>query len=68
MSSDRVSVYSTNKLYEAEFIRKVLGDHSINSFILNQQDSAYNFGSVDILVQRDDVIRAKKLIQEYEGQ
>jgi len=65
--SDRVSVYSTNRLYEAEFIKKVLADHGIQSFLLNQMDSAYNFGSIEILVKRDDVIRSKKLITDYEN-
>jgi hypothetical protein len=67
MPGDRVSVYSTNRLYEAEFIRKVLADHGIQSFLLNQMDSVYNFGSVKILVSRNDVIRSKKLIEDYEN-
>lgn len=66
MPEERVSVYSTNKIYEAEFIRKVLGDNGIQSFILDQMDSAYNFGTIEIMVLRDDVIRSKKIIQDYE--
>jgi hypothetical protein len=68
MPDQRVSVYGTDKLYEAEFIRKVLGDNGIQAFVLNKMDSAYNFGSVEIMVKRDDVIRAKKIIQDYENQ
>jgi hypothetical protein len=28
-------------------------------------DSAYHFGEVEILVERDDIIRSKKLIEDF---
>ena len=68
MTSDKVRVYSTNKMYEAEIIRQILGDNEIDSFLMNKMDSAYQFGEIEILVGRDNVMRAKLLIQEYEDQ
>lgn len=68
MTSDRVIVYSTNKMYEAEIVRKILGDHSITSFLINKMDSAYQFGEIEIYVLRDDIMRSKLLIQEFENQ
>jgi len=47
-------------------VRQMLTDHNIQCFLVNKQDSAYKFGDVELYVNRDDVIRAKKLIQEYE--
>lgn len=65
MTVDKVIVYTTNQLFEAEMIKKYLLDHQIPSFVLNKMDSAYHFGEVEILVYRDDVIRSKKLIEEF---
>ena len=68
MTNERVSVYSTNKLYEAEIVKQILGDNNINSFVMNKMDSFYHMGDIEILVLRDDVMRAKLLIQEFENQ
>jgi len=47
-------------------VRQMLTNHNIQSFLVNKQDSSYKFGVVELYVNRDDVIRAKKLIQEFE--
>ncbi len=46
----------------------MLADHEIAAFIINKQDSTYKFGDIEIYTYRDNVIRAKKLIQEFESQ
>ena len=66
MASDLVKIYSADKLYLAELVRQMLSDHNIQSFIVNKQDSAYKFGEIELFVHRDDVIKAKMLIREFE--
>ena len=66
MADDLVNIYGSDKPYLAELLRQMLSDHDIPSFILNKQDSTYKFGEIEIYVNRDDVIMAKKLIQEFE--
>ena len=66
MATDLVTVFTTNKLYEAELLRQVLSNHQIHAFIVNKQDSAYKFGEIELFVHRDDVMRAKMLIREFE--
>lgn len=68
MTNDKVIVYTTNKMYEAEIVRQFLGDNDIASFLMNKMDSAYKFGDIEVLVEGKDVMRAKLLIQEYEAQ
>lgn len=46
-------------------IKEYLADHNVHAFILNKMDSAYHFGEVEILVNMDDVIRSKKLIEDF---
>ena len=66
MSEEWTSVYSTGLLYTAELIKHMLADNQITAVILNQKDSAYNFGNIEILVKPSDVIRAKHLISKTE--
>lgn len=66
MDSNLVHIYSSGQPLVAELVRHMLTDHNIQSFIVNKQDSAYKFGYVELFVPRDEVIRAKRLIQEFE--
>lgn len=66
MSSDLVHIYSLAKPYRAELVKQMLADFNISAFLVNKQDSAYKFGEIEVYVSRDDVIRAKMLIREFE--
>jgi hypothetical protein len=67
MEKDWVIVYTTNKTYQAELFRELLGDHGIESFVINKQDSSYKFGSIEVYVRRDAVLKAKMLVKEFES-
>ena len=67
MAGEQVHIYSVETLYLAELIRQMLADHNIASFIINKKDSFYKFGEIELYVNRDHVIRAKKLITEFES-
>ena len=66
MGNDLVQIYSVGKIYLAELIKQMLAEHHITAFLVNKQDSAYKFGEIEVFVDRDDVIRAKMLIREFE--
>lgn len=66
MDSNLVHIYSIGSPYTAELMRQMLSDHDILSFIVNKQDSACKFGDIELYVHRDNVIRAKMLIREFE--
>jgi len=66
VEANLVHIFSSGQPYQAEMVRQMLSDHNIQSFLVNKQDSAYKFGEVELYVNRDDVIRAKKLIQEFD--
>lgn len=65
MTTEKVIAYTTNQHFEAEMIKKYLFDREIKAFILDKMDSNYRFGEIEVLVYRDDLIRAKKLIGEF---
>ena len=66
MADNLVHIYSMGNPYQAELAKQMLNSHNIPAFIVNKQDSAYKFGDIEIYVNRDHVIRAKKLIREFE--
>jgi hypothetical protein len=66
MEENLVHIYSTAQPYTAELVRQMLVDKNIVAFLVNKQDSTYKFGEVELYVNRDDVIRAKMLIKEFE--
>lgn len=65
MTSKRVAIYTTNKIVEAELIKQHLENNGIVAFILNKMDSAYHFGEVEILVAGEEVIKSKKLVEDF---
>jgi signal recognition particle GTPase len=67
MEKGWVTVYTTNTLYQAELFRNVLGDNGIESFIINKQDSSYKFGVIEVYVKRENVLKAKMLVKEFEN-
>jgi len=57
-----VLIYETNKGFEAEIVKGMLLEHEIEAFIINKQDSSYHFGSIEMYVSANDVMKAKTLI------
>jgi hypothetical protein len=44
-----------------------LGEYNIGSFIINKQDSSYRFGNVEVYVKRENILKAKMLVKEFES-
>jgi hypothetical protein len=65
MEKDWVRAYETQQEYLAEIARSVLSDNDIESVIINKKDSIYNtLGDIEIYVNRDNLIRAKQILQK----
>lgn len=64
MADNWQTIFSTNQLYMAEMVKDILLDNDIEAILLNQQDSLYLFGDIEVKVRPDDVIKAKFLIKE----
>jgi hypothetical protein len=60
-----VKVYSSNNLQHIELLRHILKEHDIEAIVMNKQDSIYvTIGEIDLMVERNHVIRSKKIISE----
>jgi hypothetical protein len=66
MQNDWVVIFTATKQYEVELVHGMLLENEIESIIVNKQDSSYLFGECELLVQRDDILMAKTLIQNLD--
>ncbi len=57
-------IYSNAFEHEVEIVRAVLDDAGINSVVMNKKDSVYLVGEIELYVQADDVMRARKIIEK----
>lgn len=61
-------VYSTAQPYRAEILKDLLLESEIPAVIVNKQDSSYlSFGDVEVLVQREDILRAKLVVTKFQA-
>jgi hypothetical protein len=63
--SDWQKIYSDQLEHRVEIVKAVLDDNGINSVILNNKNSAFNnFGLFELKVERDNVLKALKIIND----
>lgn len=67
MEKNWVKIYATTQAYKADITQAVLADHDIETILMNKQDSAYiSIGEVELYANRENVIKAKHLINEHD--
>jgi hypothetical protein len=68
MEDNWVSVYSSDKPWQAEIAKQVLIENGIEAVIINKQDSSYHsFGDADVYVSNEDVETSKELLKNIEN-
>ena len=66
MDKDWIKVYSDTFEPKVEMLRIQLQNAGIAALVLNQKDSAHvHIGEVELFVKRDNVIKAKHLIESW---
>jgi hypothetical protein len=64
MDNEMVKVYVAGKLYEVELVKGFLEEKGIESKILNQKDSAFLTGDIELYVNAEDAEKARQIIAE----
>ena len=65
MEANWVCIYTSSYLHTAELFKALLAENNIESIVINNQDSFYkSIGEVELYVERDNVILAKRIINE----
>ncbi len=58
-------VFEDPLLHKASIIKSILSEHGINALILTKTASSYNnFGLNEVLVNRNEVLQAIKIIED----
>jgi len=68
MQNDWITVFTTDQLYQAGYIKEMLTVNGIEAVIMNQKDSSYHFGSITVLVKQDNKEKAEDLIKAANGE
>ena len=66
MEKNWVCIYNTSTLYLAEIAKDLLHEKDIEAVVINKQDSNYQFGILEVYVDRDNAIRAKRIIKDVD--
>lgn len=64
MEKGWICIYTSQKLQDAEMIKGLLVFNEINSVVVNKQNSAYMFGEFEVYVNRNDVMKAKYVLEQ----
>lgn len=68
MEDNWVSIYSTDKPWQAEIAKQVLFDNGIEAVVINKRDSSYlAFGEVEVYVSQEDAEKSKELLKNIEN-
>ncbi|HVA99242.1 MAG TPA: DUF2007 domain-containing protein [Bacteroidia bacterium] len=68
MEKDWVIIYSSADSYKVNLLKTLLDREEIPNVIMNHQDSFYKFGSLELYVNRDDAMKAKRIINENDNE
>ncbi len=60
-----VEIYSSAQEYEVLILQGMLKQNGIEAMIMNNKDSMYLFGEISLFVPTEEVIKAKRLIEEH---
>jgi hypothetical protein len=57
-------VYRSSNPYRVEIVKAKLEEFDINAVLLNKKDSNYHFGSYEVCVSPDQVLKSIKLLEK----
>lgn len=59
------TIYSSKKLYQATMVKEYLVASNIDAVLLDQQDSNYLFGEIEVKVANKDLPEAQKIVNDF---
>ncbi len=64
---DWVKIQTFQRIHQAELRKDILEENGISAVIINEKDSLFLLGEIELYVKEFDAARAKKLIGEFDG-
>jgi len=60
-------IFRCTAAYKAEILKAILEENEIPSIVINKKDSSYLFGEIEVYVTQDNVLIAKKIVNQFEA-
>jgi len=68
MEDNWVTIYSSDKPWQAEIAKQVLIDNEIDAVVINKKDSSYlAFGEAEVYVAAENAEKGRLLIKDIES-
>jgi len=64
---DWVKIQTFQRIHQAELRKNILEENGIPSVIINEKDSLFLLGEIELFVKKFDEAKAKELIDEFNG-
>jgi hypothetical protein len=64
---DWIKIQSFDRIHQAELRKDILENNGIPSVIINEKDSLFLLGEIELYVKKFDEAKAKELIEEFNG-
>lgn len=58
-----IAIFETDQSYRAEIIKDLLSQNGIEAVILNQKDSSFTIGTIEIMVKEEDRPKATEILK-----
>lgn len=65
--SNWIKIQTFSRLHQAELRRDILNQNGINSVIINEKDSLFLIGEIELFVEEKNEKKARALIDEFSG-
>ena len=65
MEDNWLKIYSAGQLYQVDLVKGILDENGVERVILNQSDSEFLLGEVELYVDSENFEEAKRLIHEF---
>jgi len=65
-TNDWTQIYSSNSQISVMLVKQILEENGIEAVSLNQQDSSYLFGDIQLYVVADQYEKAKIIMDEHD--
>lgn len=62
-----IKIQSFGRLHQAQLRKDILEQNNINSVIINEKDSMFLLGDIELFVEKENEKKAKALIDEFSG-
>jgi type III secretory pathway lipoprotein EscJ len=64
MEDNWQQIYSSSQEHKVKIVQALLEEHGIQSIAVNKKDRAYLFGTIELYVHPDHVIRAMQIVKK----